>query len=46
VSLLLRRSGEERRYDQRVACDPDDVERLDGVEVIVDNPEETPDGDA
>jgi hypothetical protein len=42
VSLRATIQGQERRFEQRVACDPDEVEFMDGLEATVDNPEEIP----
>lgn len=42
VKLRAAIRGEAREFVQRVACDPDEVEFLDGTEAEIDNPEDLP----
>lgn len=42
VILRATINGEPRRFEQRVACAPDEVEFLDGTEAELDNPEDLP----
>lgn len=42
VKLRATIQGEPKIFLQRVACDPDEVEFLDGTEAELENPEELP----
>lgn len=42
VTLHATIQGEARTFRQRVSCDPDEVEFLDGTEADLDNPEDLP----
>jgi hypothetical protein len=42
VGLTAIIHGELRRFIQRVACNPDEVEFLNGAEAEIENPEELP----
>lgn len=42
VTLRAMIHGEPRVFRQRVSCDPDEVEFLNGAEAEIDNPEDLP----
>ena len=42
VNLRATIHGEARTFRQRVSCEPDEVEFIDGTEAEIDNPEDLP----